>query len=55
MRAKSLGAGWGLAVVAFILSGFAMIALTASYVNGKEKKYIKAARRDQNRPPVYDY
>lgn len=51
VRFKELGAGWGMAVVAAIVSGFALVALTISYMTTRtEKRAIKKAMRieDEN-------
>lgn len=44
MRFKRLGAGWGMAIVAAIVSGFALIALVISYMTVRtERKAMKKA------------
>ena len=45
MRTRSLGAGWGMAFVAFVVAGLSMIALVISYVFDDERKAARALKK----------
>lgn len=45
VTAKSLGAGWGCAVIATICSSVALIALVLAYANDEDRRAIRAAKK----------